>query len=109
MPKREVMKSEDNFEYNRLLQSVGETLEKGRRTATVAINFAMVKTYWEIGRQIVEFEQQGNPRAEYGLDILNRLSKDLTNKYGKGFSHSNVVYMRKLYLTYPKSQTSLTF
>ena len=69
----------------------------------------MVQTYWEIGRQIVEYEQRGNERAEYGSDVLNRLSRDLTDRYGKGFSHSNVVYMRKLYLSYPKSQTLSNF
>ena len=91
--------------YNALLQNVGNALTQGRSRAAAAVNAAMVQTYWEIGRQIVEYEQKGNERAEYGSDVLNRLSRDLTERYGKGFSHSNLVYIRKLYLTYPKSQT----
>ena len=96
-------------DYNRLLQSVGDTLNKGRSAAAAAVNTAMVHTYWEIGRQIVEFEQKGRGTAEYGPEVLKRLSRDLTKRFGKGFSHSNIVYMRKLYLTYPKSQTLSDF
>lgn len=99
----------NNPEYDALLQHVGDTLEKGRKSVVNAVNSLMVQTYWEIGRQIVEYEQHGNEKAEYGSDVLNRLSRDLTDRYGKGFSHSNVVYMRRLYLTYPKSQTLSDF
>ena len=95
----------DDFEYDRLLQNVGEALRQGRQQAVYAVNSAMVRTYWEIGREIVEFEQNGNERAEYGSDVLNRLSKDLTERYGKGFSRGNVFYMRKLFITYPKVKT----
>ena len=95
----------DDLEYDRLLQNVGEALRQGRQQAVYAVNSAMVRTYWEIGREIVEFEQNGNERAEYGSDVLNRLSKDLTERYGKGFSRGNVFYMRKLFFTYPKVQT----
>lgn len=91
--------------YSALLQNVGNALEQGRSRAAAAVNAAMVQTYWEIGRQIVEYEQKGNERAEYGTDVLNRLSRDLTERYGKGFSRGNIHYMRKLYLTYPKVQT----
>ena len=95
----------NNPEYDSLLQCVGDTLEKGRQRAATAVNSAVVQTYWEIGRQIVEYEQHGNERAEYGSDVLNRLSRDLTDRYGKGFSRGNVFYMRKLFMTYPKVQT----
>ena len=98
-----------NSEYQDLLQHVGETLENGRAKAVAAVNSAVVATYWEIGRDIVEFEQAGSVKAEYGTELLKRLSRDLTVAYGKGFSHSNLVYMRKLYLTYPKSQTLSDF
>ena len=87
----------NNPEYDALLQCVGDTLEKGRQRAATAVNSAVVQTYWEIGRQIVEYEQHGNERAEYGSDVLNRLSRDL--------SRGNVFYMRKLFMTYPKVQT----
>lgn len=92
-------------DYNRLITSIGQALEDGRKQAAYAVNHTIVQTYWEIGRQIVEFEQKGNERAEYGTDVLNRLSRDLTERYGKGFSRGNVHYMRKLFLTYPKVQT----
>jgi hypothetical protein len=58
-------------------------------------------TRWEIGRHIVEFEQQGNEKVEYGTYLLDRLAQDLTLAYEKGFCRTNVVYIRKLYLTYP--------
>lgn len=94
-----------NSDYQGLLQQVGETLERGRGRAAAAVNSAMVATYWEIGRDIVEYEQAGNAKAEYGSDVLNRLSRDLTDLYGKGFNRASVFYMRKLYLTYPKVTT----
>lgn len=65
----------------------------------------MVKTYWLIGQHIVEFEQKGNEKAEYGTQLFERLSKDLTQVYGKGFSRSNLLYMRKFYLVFPISET----
>ncbi len=91
--------------YDALLRSVGHTLRDGRAKTARAVSHGMVQTYWEIGRQIVEFEQGGKERAEYGSDMLNRLSRDLSALYGSGFSRSNVHYIRKLYLTYPKVQT----
>ena len=96
-------------EYQNLLHDVGETLESGRARAVSAVNSAVVSTYWEIGRNIIEYEQAGRAKAEYGSELINRLSKDLTSLYGKGFSHSNLVYMRKLYLAYPKSQSLSDF
>ena len=109
MEENKLVLAANNPEYDVLLQHVGDTLEKGRKSVVNAVNSLMVRTYWEIGRQIVEYEQHGNEKAEYGSDVLNRLSRDLTDRYGKGFSHSNVVYMRRLYLTYPKSQTLSDF
>ena len=95
-----------NSEYQDLLQHVGETLEHGRAKVVEAVNTAAVSTYWEIGRDIVEFEQGGNAKAEYGSELLKKLSRDLTDLYGSGFSMSNVAKMRKLYLTYPILQTA---
>ncbi len=92
-------------DYDTLLRSIGHTLRNGRLSTARAVSHGMVQTYWEIGRQIVEFEQGGKERAEYGSDMLNRLSRDLTALYGSGFSRSNVHYIRKLYLIYPKVQT----
>ena len=98
-----------NSNYQELLTHVGDTLEQGRSRAAAAVNSAVVATYWEIGRQIVEYEQGGSAKADYGSALLKKLSADLTTLYGKGFSHSNLIYMRKLYLTYPKSQTLSDF
>lgn len=92
-------------EYEQLLQTIGGTLEHGRTEIARAVNNTIVRTYWEIGRHIVEFEQKGNAKAEYGSDTLNHLSTDLTRLFGSGFSRSNVFYIRKLYLEYPKIQT----
>ncbi len=84
-------------DYKLLLQSVGEALQRGRNAFVAAANSTMVHSYWEIGQYIIEYEQKGHAKAEYGSDVLNRLSRDLTDRYGKGFSRSNVCYMRKMY------------
>ena len=94
-----------NQNYQELLKHVGDTLEEGRCKAAIAVNTAAVVTYWDIGRQIVEYEQGGSVKAEYGSELLKRLSRDLTDLYGNGFGMSNVNKMRKLYLTYPILQT----
>lgn len=91
--------------YNNLLTSIGSTIENARAYASRIVNTTLVKTNWEIGRHIVEFEQQGQERAEYGSELLSRLSKDLTGKYGKGFGRRNILDMRRFYLAYPIWQT----
>ena len=74
------------------------------RCAHQAVNVCITETYWQIGYRIVEFEQSGKARADYGKALLANLSRDLTLRHGKGFSRSNLVYMRILYLNYPISQ-----
>lgn len=91
--------------YNELIHQIGTILDLGRRKALQSINTILVKTYWEIGKYIVEFEQKGNEKAEYGSKLFQRLSRDLSERYGKGFSRSNLLYMRKLYICFPKSET----
>ena len=91
--------------YKRLLASIGFTIETARQNAVKAINTELVKANWEIGRHIVEFEQQGQERAEYGSDLLARLSKDLGQRYGKGFGRRNILDMRRFYLAFSKWQT----
>ncbi len=91
--------------YKKLLDSISSTLLNGRRFALQSVNVALVKTNWEIGRHIVEFEQSGNERAEYGSDLLARLSNDLSMLHGKGFGRRNVLDMRRFYLSYQKWQT----
>lgn len=68
-------------------------------------NTELLDANWQTGRYIVEFEQQGKIRAEYCKQLLVRLYHDLTVRRGKGFSRSNLTYMRKLYLVFPKSET----
>lgn len=91
--------------YNLLIDKIGILLSDGRKKAAQQVNTILVQTYWEVGRHIVEFEQGGNERAEYGTQLFERLSKDLTEAYGKGFGRSNLIYMRKLYISFPISGT----
>jgi len=77
-------------------------LEKARITAYRSVNFAMVQSYREIGRIIVEEEQKGKERAKYGKALIKELSIRLTGDYGKGFNERNLWYMRDFYLTFPK-------
>jgi phosphoribosyl-dephospho-CoA transferase len=77
-----------------LLDTIGSTLQKARENAIKAINTELVKANWEIGRHIVEYEQQGKEKADYGSSLLQNLAKDLKAKYGKGFSKSNIYLCR---------------
>lgn len=95
----------DKANYSKLIHSIGQTIEISRQNAFRLINTELVKANWEIGRHIVEFEQQGQERAEYGSDLLSKLSKDLKLRYGKGFGRRNVLDMRRFYTAYPIWQT----
>ena len=92
--------------YSDLLKNIGSAIETGRDNALSALNKQILVTYWEVGKHIVEFEQQGKEKAVYGDTLLSNLSKDLKNKHGKGFSKSNIYLMRLFYQQYPKFQTS---
>ncbi len=91
--------------YEELLADIGSTIERARDNAVRAINTELVKANWEIGRHIVEYEQRGEERAEYGSELLTRLSKDLRLRYGKGFGRRNILDMRRFFLAYQKWQT----
>ena len=88
-----------------LYLNIREILEQARTSAYRAVNFAMVSAYWNIGRLIVEDEQKGSRRAEYGKAVLEELSKRLTEEFGKGFDVSNLRYMRLFYKTFPICDT----
>lgn len=88
-----------------LFQQVVELLQNARQQVLRTVNSTMVCTYFEIGRMIVEEEQNGKDRAEYGKQILKGLSQDLTMEFGKGFSVVNLENMRKFYLAYSISET----
>ncbi len=91
-----------------LFQQVAELLQNARQQVLRTVNSTMVCTYFEIGRMIVEEEQSGKDRAEYGKQILKGLSQQLTNEFGKGFSVENLDRMRKFYQTYSISSTLST-
>jgi hypothetical protein len=95
----------ENQPYSKLIETIGSLLQQGKQQAAQSVNTILVQTYWFIGQHIVEFEQKGNEKAAYGSQLFDRLSKDLTLAYGKGFSRSNLLYMRKLYLSFPISET----
>ena len=90
--------------YQELLGRISLTYAEGRQRAFQAVNARMIETYWRIGHDIVEYEQRGEAKAEYGQALLTNLSRDLTRLHGRGFSRSNLVYMRLFYLRYPISQ-----
>ena len=87
-------------DYKNLLNDISRLVEGARRKAVKQVNTIIVQTYWEIGRLIVEEEQKGEEKADYGTALIVELSKDLTKRYGKGFSKSNLFLMRKFYFTY---------
>jgi predicted nuclease of restriction endonuclease-like (RecB) superfamily len=94
--------------YRPLLAGIAKVLNEARRQTARSVNAILTVTYWEIGRRIVEFEQRGKKRAKYGIALLERLSEDLTKKFGKGFSVDNLENMRLFYLAYPRDRISET-
>ena len=88
-----------------LIQEIKTLLENARKNVVQTVNTTMVKTYFEIGKMILEDEQNGQNRAEYGKEILKNLSSELTKEYGKGFSVTNLQQMKNFFLAYQKQQT----
>lgn len=88
-------------DYTCLVSGVSRLLEAARRASVRTVNAFMTATYWEVGRRIVEFEQGGEKRAEYGDTLLERLSKDLTSRYGRGFARPNLIRFRQFYHAFP--------
>ncbi|MFA5879216.1 MAG: PDDEXK nuclease domain-containing protein [Candidatus Margulisiibacteriota bacterium] len=90
---------------NNLFNDIKELLNKARNQVIKTVNSTMVITYFEIGRIIVEHEQKGNIKAEYGAEILSNLSKQLTQEFGKGYTKRNLELMRQFYIIYGKTKT----
>lgn len=88
-----------------MVQEIRELVKSARTSVAQQVNTQLLSTYWQIGRAIVEYEQQSQHRAEYGSQTLKELSKELTQEFGKGFSRSNLQNMRAFYLAYEKCQT----
>ncbi len=87
--------------YGALVAGISDLLENARRSAARAVNGILTATYWEVGRRVVEFEQGGQARAEYGEALLKRLAQDLTVEHGRGFGMVNLSLMRRFYLSWP--------
>lgn len=103
MAKKALTKIEKD--YDSILSALSELLERSRRLTARSVNAIMTATYWEIGRRIVEVEQKGEERAEYGEKLLERLADDLTNRFGRGFSLRNLRSFRAFYSTWQIRQT----
>lgn len=91
--------------YEKLVTDIGVLLSAAKEKIAATVNTTLVQTYWNIGKYIVEYEQHGAERAEYGSNLINKLSYDLSILYGKGFGKSNLLYMRKFYMHFPKGGT----
>ena len=91
--------------YNKLIEKISELVTKSRTELARIINTKIVYTYWNVGKYIVEYEQKGRERADYGSELMKTISRELLAKLGKGFSQRNLRDMRRMYLAYPKWQT----
>ena len=97
--------SNELINVNNLYDKISILLEASRKNLKKSVNTIMGSTYFEVGKLIVEEEQNGEERAKYGKYIIENLSKKLTNEYGKGFSTTNLKQMKSFYLAYGKGQT----
>lgn len=95
----------DDTAYQQLIESITTLWVEAKTKAITAVNTELLEANWRTGRYIVEYELKGKDRAEYGKHLLSNLSKDLIIRNGKGFSRSNLVYMRKFYLAFPICET----
>ena len=95
----------DDSQYQKLVSDISQLWDQAKERAINAVNTEQLDANWQTGKYIVEYEQGGKVRAEYGKQLLINLARDLTARKGKGFSRSNLSYMRKLYITFPKCET----
>ena len=96
-------------EYQKVLAELSHLIHSARLTAARRINSTMTTLYWWLGFRIVEFEQQGEDRAEYGNQLLKRLSSDLAKQFGRGFSETNLRLMRAFYLSWPPPSSLVSY
>ncbi len=92
-------------DYKALFSQIGNILTQSKKLAYQAVNSILTTTYWQIGKEIIEFEQGGKNRAEYGESTIKQLSDDLTKQFGKGFSYRNLQQIKKFYSCFEKVQT----
>lgn len=98
MEKNHLALSSGNEELYILIRKV---LNEAKQNISRTVNSTMVHAYWQVGKYIVEYEQQGKERAEYGKGVINELSNKLVDEFGNGFTITNLKYMRQLYLIFP--------
>ena len=114
-PKKKSMKSMSSKaknvvvtkDYQKSLTEIEQLIQQARYNIAHAVNAVMTATYWEIGRRIVEIEQGGKKRAEYGEKLIPKLAKDLSKSCGKSFGAANLKNFRLFYLTYSHLQKKL--
>lgn len=94
------MKKTNNIISDLLVSDVCTIIEEGRRHAFAAAGQVAILTYWNVGRRIVEEEQQGNARADYGKGLIPALANRLTAEYGSGYGRRNLAYYRKFYIEF---------
>lgn len=94
-----------NSGFEKMISDIEALVNTSKNELATSINKVMTVTYWSIGKYIVEFEQEGNAKAEYGKNLLSTISKELTLRLGKGYSRPNLNNMRKFYLKYSNCQT----
>ena len=93
-------------EMSEVLKEIKTVLITSRNNVAYQVNNELLNTYWNIGRIICEYEQSGSIRADYGKQTLKALSKELTKEFGRGFSVSNIQFMRRFYQAYQNQQTA---
>ena len=93
------------MEHLNIIDEIKQILYTARENVVRTVNSELLTAYWNIGKIIVEYEQNGNLKSEYGKKQLLELSKELTKEIGKGFSVSNLQFMRRFYLEYKNQQT----
>ena len=99
---------EHDAQYQAVFGDVSKIIDAARDSAARSVNSAITAAYWLIGHRIVEFEQSGEERAEYGAALLERLAEDLTGRFGRGFSRQNIQNMRMFYLSFPPDKIRQT-
>ena len=103
--KKPIVKADElDAHYQSIFGDVSIIIDAARRSAVRSVNAVMTAAYWMIGQHIVEFEQSGEERAEYGTALVERLTIDLTERFGRGFSRQNIWQMRLFYQLYPPEQ-----
>ena len=108
MKKPTVKAGKPDAQYQSIFGDVSGIIDAARRSAARSVNAVMTAAYWSIGHRIIEFEQSGQKRAEYGTALVERLAADLTQRFSRGFSRQNLRQMRMFYLSYPAERIQQT-